>query len=437
MTLRAFCGGMFVAAAMGLPVMGTAQPGSPLGAEADRLSAAVMPKVVDWRRDFHQNPELGNQEVRTAGIVADHLRRLGYEVRTGVAHTGVVAVLRGGKPGKVVAIRADMDALPVTEEVDLPFASKAKATWDGREVGVMHACGHDAHTSILMGVAEVLAGLRAQLPGTVKLVFQPAEEGGPTDETAGAELMLQQGAFDDPVPDAVFGLHVFPFTVGTVNYRAGGAMASTDALRIVVRGKQTHGAMPWRGVDPVVVASQVVLGLQTIASRQLDVTLTPSIVTVATIHGGVRNNIIPDSVEMTGTIRTFEEKTRDDIHRRIEATATSIAEASGASAEVMIDRNYPVTTNDPALLERMLPTLKRAAGESAVRAVPPTTTAEDFSYFAQKAPGLFLFLGVVPKTQDPLQAAPNHSPRFFVDEGALPVGVRTLTQLALDFLAQP
>lgn len=437
MTLRALCAGTLVATAVGLPLPGAAETGSPLGAEADRLAAAVLPRVVAWRRDFHQNPELGNQEVRTAGIVADHLRQLGYEVRTGVAHTGVVAVLRGGKPGKVVAIRADMDALPVTEEVDLPFASKVKARWDGREVGVMHACGHDAHTSILMGVAEVLAGLRPQLPGTVKLIFQPAEEGGPSNDTAGAELMLQQGAFDNPVPDAVFGLHVFPFSVGTINYRVGGAMASTDNLRIVIRGKQTHGAMPWRGVDPVVVASQVVLGLQTIASRQLDVTLTPSIVTVATIHGGVRNNIIPDSVEMTGTVRTFDEGTRDDIHRRIEATARSIAEASGATAEVVIDRNYPVTTNDPALTERMLPTLKRVAGESAVRAVPPTTTAEDFSYFAQKAPGLFLFLGVVPEGQDPATAAPNHSPRFFVDEGALPVGVRALTHLALDFLAQP
>lgn len=437
MTLRALCAGTLVATAVGLPLPGAAETGSPLWAEADRLAAAVLPRVVAWRRDFHQNPELGNQEVRTAGIVADHLRQLGYEVRTGVAHTGVVAVLRGGKPGKVVAIRADMDALPVTEEVDLPFASKVKARWDGREVGVMHACGHDAHTSILMGVAEVLAGLRPQLPGTVKLIFQPAEEGGPSNDTAGAELMLQQGAFDNPVPDAVFGLHVFPFSVGTINYRVGGAMASTDNLRIVIRGKQTHGAMPWRGVDPVVVASQVVLGLQTIASRQLDVTLTPSIVTVATIHGGVRNNIIPDSVEMTGTVRTFDEGTRDDIHRRIEATARSIAEASGATAEVVIDRNYPVTTNDPALTERMLPTLKRVAGESAVRAVPPTTTAEDFSYFAQKAPGLFLFLGVVPEGQDPATAAPNHSPRFFVDEGALPVGVRALTHLALDFLAQP
>jgi len=411
---------------------------SPLAADADRLAAAVQPKVVSWRRDFHQHPELGNQEVRTAGIVAQHLKALGFEVQTNVAHTGVVAVLRGAKPGKVVALRADMDGLPVTEEVDLPFASKVRATWNGEEVGVMHACGHDNHVAILMGVAEVLAGLKDRLPGTVKLLFQPAEEGGPQiGEVAGAELMIKEGAFDNPKPDAVFGLHVFPFPVGTVAYRSGGAMASTDDLRIVIRGAQTHGAMPWRGIDPIVVASQVILGLQTVVSRQIDVTLTPSIVTVGLIRGGVRANIIPDQVEMAGTIRTFDEGTRDEIHRRVQRTAEAIASAAGATAQVTINRNYPVTYNDPALTDRMLPTLKRAAGAEHVVAVPPTTTAEDFSYFAQKAPGLFLFLGVTPSSQDPATAAPNHSPRFFADEGALPVGVRTLTHLALDFLAQP
>jgi amidohydrolase len=411
---------------------------SPLAADADRLAAAVQPKVVSWRRDFHQHPELGNQEVRTAGIVAQHLKALGFEVQTDVAHTGVVGVLRGAKPGKVVALRADMDGLPVTEEVDLPFASKVRATWNGEEVGVMHACGHDNHVAILMGVAEVLAGLKDRLPGTVKLLFQPAEEGGPQiGEVAGAELMIKEGAFDNPKPDAVFGLHVFPFPVGTVAYRSGGAMASTDDLRIVIRGAQTHGAMPWRGIDPIVVASQVILGLQTVVSRQIDVTLTPSIVTVGLIRGGVRANIIPDQVEMAGTIRTFDEGTRDEIHRRVQRTAEAIASAAGATAQVTINRNYPVTYNDPALTDRMLPTLKRAAGAEHVVAVPPTTTAEDFSYFAQKAPGLFLFLGVTPSSQDPATAAPNHSPRFFADEGALPVGVRTLTHLALDFLAQP
>jgi len=411
---------------------------SPLAADADRLAAAVQPKVVSWRRDFHQHPELGNQEVRTAGIVAQHLKALGFEVQTNVAHTGVVGVLRGAKPGKVVALRADMDGLPVTEEVDLPFASKVRATWNGEEVGVMHACGHDNHVAILMGVAEVLAGLKDRLPGTVKLLFQPAEEGGPQiGEVAGAELMIKEGAFDNPKPDAVFGLHVFPFPVGTVAYRSGGAMASTDDLRIVIRGAQTHGAMPWRGIDPIVVASQVILGLQTVVSRQIDVTLTPSIVTVGLIRGGVRANIIPDQVEMAGTIRTFDEGTRDEIHRRVQRTAEAIASAAGATAQVTINRNYPVTYNDPALTDRMLPTLKRAAGAEHVVAVPPTTTAEDFSYFAQKAPGLFLFLGVTPSSQDPATAAPNHSPRFFADEGALPVGVRTLTHLALDFLAQP
>jgi len=423
-------------AAIARPAAQTTTP-SPITAEADRLAAAVQPKVVTWRRDLHQHPELGNREVRTAGIVAEHLRALGYEVRTNVAHTGVVGTLRGGKPGKVVALRADMDALPVAEEVDLPFASKARATWNGQEVGVMHACGHDNHVAILMGVAEVLAGLKDRLPGTVTLLFQPAEEGAPPGEEGGAELMIKEGAFDNPRPDAVFGLHVFPFPVGTINYRVGGAMASTDDLHIVVRGSQTHGAMPWRGVDPIVVASQVVLGLQTIVSRQIDVTLTPSIVTVGLIRGGVRSNIIPDHVEMAGTIRTFDEGTRDELHRRVRRTAESIAAAAGASAEVTITRGYPVTYNDPALTQRMLPSLERAAGTGRVVAVPPTTTAEDFSYFARQAPGLFLFLGVTPTDTDPGKAAPNHSPRFFADEGALPVGVRALTYLALDFLAQP
>ena len=402
--------------------------------EIERRTQEVLPRVVSWRRDLHEHPELGNRETRTAAIVAEHLRKLGMEVKTGVAHTGVVGILRGGKPGKVVALRADMDALPVTEEVDLPFASKVRTTWNGQDVGVMHACGHDNHVSILMGVAEVLAGMKDQIPGTVKFLFQPAEEGAPEGEEGGAELMIKQGAFEAPRPDAVFGLHVFPFPVGTIAYKTGGAMASGDTLNIVVHGTQTHGAMPWRGVDPIVVASQVVLGLQTIASRQLDVTLAPSIITLGSIHGGVRSNIIPDKVELVGTIRTFDEGHRAEIHRRVQKTAESIAAASGARAEVTITKGYPVTVNDPALTERMLATLKRVAGPDKVVAVPPTTTSEDFSYFAQQAPGLFLFLGVTPADQDALKAAPNHSPRFFADEGALPVGVRALSALAMDYL---
>jgi amidohydrolase len=408
----------------------TQQVAADLSPDVERSIDAVMPEVVAWRRDFHEHPELSNQEFRTAEIVADHLRSLGMEVETGVGKTGVVGILRGGD-GPVVALRADMDALPVTELVDLPFASKAQGEYNGQEVGVMHACGHDNHISILMGVAEVLAGMGDALPGTVKFIFQPAEEGTPDGSMGGAELMIAEGAFADPKPDAVFGLHVFPFPVGTVATRPGGLMASSDKYTITVKGKQTHGAVPWAGVDPIVTASQIVLGLQTIVSRQIDATLTPSIITVGKISGGVRNNIIPESVELVGTIRTFDADTRRDIHRRIERTATSIAEAAGATADVDIELGYGVTRNDPELYREMMPTLQRVAGDGFIEA-QQTTTAEDFSYFANEAPGLFLFLGVAP--EDPELVYPNHSPRFYADERALPVGVRTLTALTLDYM---
>ena len=396
----------------------------------DTRIEAVMPKVVEWRRDFHQHPELSNQEFRTAKIIADHLRALGMEVETEVAHTGVVGTLRGGN-GPVVALRADMDGLPVTELVDLPFASKAKGVYQGKEVGVMHACGHDNHVAILMGVAEVLAGLGDELPGTVKFIFQPAEEGTPDGSVGGAELMLMEGAFTNPKPDVVFGLHVFPFPVGTVATRPEGLMASSDRYQITINGKQTHGAVPWAGVDPIVTASQVVLGLQTIISRQLDATLTPSIVTVGRIEGGVRNNIIPESVELEGTIRTFDAATRTDIHKRIRRTATNIAEAAGATADVVIDQGYGVTRNDPDLLRQMSSTLETVAGDGFIEATQ-TTTAEDFSYFANEVPGLFLFLGVA--SDDPTLVHPNHSPLFYADERALPVGVKALTSLTLDYM---
>jgi amidohydrolase len=391
---------------------------------------AVMPKVVTWRRDFHQHPELSNQEFRTAEIIADHLRALGMEVQTEVAHTGVVGTLRGGD-GPVVALRADMDALPVTELVDLPFASKAKGVYQGREVGVMHACGHDNHVAILMGVAEVLAGMGDELPGTVKFIFQPAEEGTPDGSIGGAELMLMEGVFENPRPDVVFGLHVFPYPVGTIATRPGGLMASSDRHQITIKGKQTHGAVPWAGVDPIVAASQVVMGLQTIVSRQLDATLTPSIVTVGRIEGGVRNNIIPESVELEGTIRTFDAATRNDIHTRIRRTASNIAEAAGATADIVIDQGYGVTRNDPTLYRQMAPTLEIVAGDRFIEATQ-TTTAEDFSYFANEVPGLFLFLGVAP--DDPSLIHPNHSPRFYADERALPVGVEALTSMTLDYM---
>ena len=414
---------------------------SPLVAQSGRLDAAidrgaaqVEGKVVDWRRDIHAHPELSNREVRTAQIVADHLRALGLEVRTGVAHNGVVGVLRGGRPGPVVALRADMDALPVTEEVDVPFASKVRATYNGQDVGVMHACGHDAHTAILMGVAEVLAGMRRDLPGTVKFIFQPAEEGVPAGEGGGAEMMIAEGALDDPKPGAIFGLHVFPYPAGEIMYRAGAIMASADALRIVVRGRQTHGAQPWSGIDPIVVASQIVIGLQTITSRQVDITAAPAIVTIGAMNGGVRNNIIPDSVVMIGTIRAFDAAMRRDIWMRVRRTAESIAQSAGAAAVVTIDSGPPVTYNDPALTERMAPTLRRVAGLGKVGISEAKTTAEDFSRYQEKIPGVFFFLGITPPGTDPKTAAPNHSPRFFVDEAALPVGVRALAHLAVDYL---
>jgi amidohydrolase len=405
-----------------------------LDAEIDRRAAQVEGKVVAWRRDIHAHPELSNREVRTAQVVAEQLRSLGLEVRTGVAHNGVVAVLRGGRPGPVVALRADMDALPVTEDVDVPFASKVRTTYNGQDVGVMHACGHDAHVAILMGVAEVLAGMRRDLPGTVKFIFQPAEEGVPAGEDGGAAMMIAEGALDDPKPGAIFGLHVFPYAAGEIMYRPGGIMASADGLRIVVRGRQTHGAQPWSGIDPIVVTSQIVMGLQTITSRQVDITAAPAIVTIGAVNGGVRNNIIPDSVVMIGTIRAFDAAMRRDIWMRVRRTAEGIAQSAGATAVVTIDSGAPVTYNDPALTERMAPTLRRVAGNDRVGISEAKTTAEDFSRYQEKIPGLFFFLGVTPPGTDPRNAAPNHSPRFFVDEAALPVGVRALSHLAVDYL---
>jgi amidohydrolase len=402
----------------------------------DEAARKAEPRVIAIRRDIHQNPELGNREVRTSRLVADRLKELGIEVRTGVAHTGVVGLLRGGRPGRVVALRADMDALPVTEQVDLPFASKVRTTYNGQEVGVMHACGHDAHVAILLGVAEVLAGMRDEIAGTVKFLFQPAEEGAPAGEEGGAELMVKEGAMDDPKVDAVFGLHVTSrFPVGQIAYKSGPMMAAVDTLHIKVRGRQTHGAYPWLGVDPIVVASQIVLGLQTIPSRQLDATLAPSIVTIGVIRGGVRNNIIPDEVEMTGTLRALDKAMRDDIHARVKRTAESIAASGGATAEVRIERGYPMVDNDPALTSKMLPTFKRLTPD--VQVVNAVLGAEDFSFFQEKAPGLFFWIGTRPANQTAEEAASNHSPLFYVDESGLAVGVRALASLALDYLSAP
>jgi amidohydrolase len=418
----------------------TASPtASSLATAIDQACIAVEGAVVAWRRDLHQHPELGNREFRTAGIVAEHLRALGLdEVRTGVAHTGVVGLLKGALPGPVVALRADMDGLPVTEEVDVPFVSKARGQWNGEEVGVMHACGHDCHVAILMGVAQVLAGLRGQLRGSVKFIFQPAEEMPPEGEDGGAKMMVAEGALEKPTPNAIFGLHVTSrLPVGIVGYRPGPTMASSDKLKITVHGRQTHGAAPWMGVDPIVTAAQVILGLQTVVSRTIDLTEEPAVVTIGAIRGGVRENIIPDSVEMRGTIRTFNEQMRDDIHERVTNLAEFVSRGSRAGCKVCIDKNYPVTINDPALTEAMVPTMKRVAGEQGLMLVPKVTGSEDFSFFQRVVPGLFVFLGVTPTGTDPKKAAPNHSPRFYADDTGLLLGVRTLAHLACDFLEAP
>ena len=395
----------------------------------------VETRVIAWRRDIHQNPELGNREFRTAALVADHLRALDLDlVTTGVAHTGVVGVLRGGRPGPVVALRADMDALPVKELVDLPFASRATGEFNGQEVPVMHACGHDNHVAILMGVAEVLAGIRQMLPGTVKFIFQPAEEGPPAGEEGGAKMMVEEGVLRDPAPEAIFGLHVGPLPAGSLNYRPRGALAAADGLSITVEGVQTHGSSPWMGVDPIIVAGQIIAALQVIPSRQLDITTAPAVVSIGSIHGGVRGNIIPDRVEMTGTIRTFDPAMREDFHQRIRRTAESVGTAAGATVTVTIDPYAPVTYNDPELTARMLPTLEWAAGAEAVNEVPRIMGAEDFAFFQQRVPGLYFFLGVNAKGVGPWEAAPNHSPYFFANEEALIVGVRALAGLAVDYL---
>jgi amidohydrolase len=407
-----------------------------LAALVDQRAKDVSAKVIEWRRDFHRNPELSNRETRTAAKVAEHLRSLGMEVKTGIAKTGVVGILKGGKPGPVVALRADMDALPVTEESDLPFKSTVKAEYLGQQVGVMHACGHDAHIAILLGVADVLAGVKDQLPGTVKFIFQPAEEGPPPGETGGAPLMVQEGVLDDPKPAAIFGLHVISgLPAGMITYRHGPLMASADWLYITVKGKQTHGAWPWSGIDPVVTSAQIVTGLQNIVARQIDVSKEPAVVTVATINGGTRKNIIPDQVEMTGTIRSFDEEMRQDVHARIKHISASIAEANHAHAEVRIDKAVPVTVNDPILTEKMIPTLKRIGGDGGSAVSKRVMVAEDFSYFQQEVPGLFYFVGVTPRDQDMAAAAPNHSPRFFIDESGLAQGTRSLAALAVDFLS--
>ena len=404
--------------------------------QADRLADSVEQKVIAWRRDFHEHPELSNREFRTAEKVAAHLQALGLELRTGIAHTGVVGVLRGGKPGPVVGLRADMDALPVVERTELPFKSVARSNYNGADVGVMHACGHDAHVAILMGVAEILSRMRESLAGTVVFIFQPAEEGPPDGEEGGAELMARAGALDNPKIAAMFGLHINAQTeVGTIRYRSGGIMASSDWFYITVHGKQTHGAAPWSGVDPIVVSAQIIQGLQTIVSRQTDLTEQPAVITVGKIDAGVRANIIPETAELIGTIRTLDTAMRRQIHERLIRTAEKIAESAGARAEVRIVNKTPITYNNPDLTNRMLPALRAAAGAANVNERKPMTGAEDFGFFAQKVPALYFFLGGMPKGANPAAAAAHHTPDFYIDDSGLKLGVRAFAYLVLDYFA--
>ncbi|CAB0151316.1 putative hydrolase YxeP [Pseudidiomarina piscicola] len=402
--------------------------------EPVRISAELESQVIEWRRDFHQHPELSNREFRTAKIVAEHLRELGIEVQTEVAHTGVVGILTGGKPGPTVALRADMDALPVTERADVPFKSEVTTEYRGEEVGVMHACGHDMHVAMLMGAAEKLAAMREDIAGTVMFIFQPAEEGAPKGEEGGAELMLDEGLFTDLTPDAVFGIHVGSSApTGYIGYRSGPLMASADRFEINVKGVQTHGSRPWGGVDPIVAAAQIINNTQTVISRQTDITRGPAVVSFGIVDGGVRNNIIPDEVYLEGTIRNFDMENRAQIFENLKTTAEHTAQSSGAEAHVHIDEGYPVTVNDAALTEQMLPTMKRVAGADKVVVSPLITGAEDFSFYALEVPGLFVFLGVTPEGTDPATAPSNHSPYFYADEDALKIGTEMYVNWVFDY----
>ncbi len=396
---------------------------------------ALEQEVIGWRRHLHEHPELSNRETETAKYIADHLTRLGLEVHTGVAHTGVIGILKGGKPGNTVALRADMDALPVTERADIPFASKAVGEYRGEEVGVMHACGHDTHVAMLMGAAELLAERRADLPGTVVFIFQPAEEGAPEGEEGGAELMIKEGVLTEYGVDAAFGIHINSQTpIGHIRYKPGGAMAASNTFSILVKGKQAHGSAPWSGVDPITAAAQIITGLQMIVARQTELTKEAAVISIGKISGGVRSNIIPEEVTLIGTIRTLNEDMKAEIFERIEQTATHIAASSGAEAIVNIEPGYPVTYNDPAMTERMLPTLHATVGEENVELVNAVTGAEDFSFFANEVPSLFVFLGGMAPGTDPAEAPGHHTPDFVIDERGLKYGVQLYTNLALDYL---
>ncbi len=412
-----------------------AQVNSKLQAKLNKQANEMEQQVIEWRRHIHQYPELSNQETKTAAYIAEHLKSLGLKVQTGVAKTGVVALLETGKPGPVIALRADIDALPVTERNSLPFASKEKATYNGQETGVMHACGHDSHVAILMAVAEILSKDKSDLKGIIKFIFQPAEEGAPVGEEGGADLMVKEGVLDLPKVDVIFGLHIQSMTpVGNIAYKPAGMMAASDWFSIKVKGKQSHGAAPWMGIDPIVVSAQIITGLQTIISRQTELTKEAAVITVGRIQAGIRENIIPEEANFAGTIRTLDKDMQEKIHEKIKLTATKIAESAGATAEVSIVKKTPITYNDPTLTEKMIPSLKLAAGEDHVKEIHAVTGAEDFAFYQEKVPGLFFFVGAMPADIDPAKAPSHHTPDFMIDERGFITGLKAMLDVTTGYM---
>ncbi len=403
--------------------------------KAKKLINDIEPKVIEWRRHFHENPELSNREFNTSKKIAEHLKSLGLEVQTGIAHTGVVGILKGSKPGPVVALRADIDGLPVTERTPVPFASKVKSEYNGIETGVMHACGHDTHIAILMGTAEVLSKLKNEIKGTVKFIFQPAEEGVPEGENGGAKMMVEEGVLKNPTVDAIFGLHIWAGNdVGMITYKPGGTMAASQTFKIKVKGKQTHGSRPWGGVDPIVISAQIINGLQTIISRDTELTKEAAVITVGLIRGGIRSNIIPEEVEMIGTIRTLDYDMQKKLNAEMKKRVPAIAKAFGGDAVIEINEGLPITYNDLKLTAKMLPSLQKSAGKENVSLVDAVTGAEDFSYYQKEIPGFYFFLGGKPLDVKPADAASHHTPDFFIDESGLKLGVTTFVNLTLDYM---
>lgn len=397
------------------------------------LLSQVEPELINWRHHFHENPELSNREFKTGSYIADFLKSIGLEVKYPIAKTGVLAILKGGKPGPVVGLRADIDALPVTERAPVSFASKVKTEYNGQQVGVMHACGHDAHTAILMATAKVMKQMQKDIPGTIVFFFQPAEEGPPNGEEGGAPLMIKEGAMDNPKIDVMFGLHMASgLPVGQLAYKSGAAQASSDLFKITIHGKGSHGSMPWLGIDPVMISADVLEGIQHIVSRQEDLTKAPLVISVGSIHGGVRSNIIPETVEMNGTIRSLDSAMRKDVHERLKRVVQTTAESAGATADIEINTQTLINYNDPSLVKKTLPALQKAAGDGNLIESRWVTAAEDFSFYGQKAPTFFFSLGGLPKGKDPKDAGPHHTPDFYLDESGFIVGVKAFCFLVFE-----